>query len=130
MAVPPSPRHLVLVAIGTREQPDVVGFAAIGPSADPDAGPDDGEIGVLLVDPDRQRAGHGSRLLAAAAEHLRGMGMRSVSSWTPSADLARRAFLLSAGLREDGARREHAGAAGDVVAEIRLSAGLDEADDG
>lgn len=125
VAAPPSPRHQVLVALG--EGGDVVGFAALGPSGDPDAGPADGEVTVLLVDPDRQRRGHGSRLLAAAAEQLRRHGSDSVATWTPNADLARRAFLGSAGLAEDGARREHAGAAGDRVAEIRLSASLPDA---
>src|SRR5215213_249319 len=57
---PPSPRHLVLVAL-SRDL--VVGFAAVGPSEDPDAAPVDGELVALWVDPAHQRQGHGSRLL-------------------------------------------------------------------
>jgi GNAT superfamily N-acetyltransferase len=101
---PPSPRHAVLVALADDL---VVGFAAAAPSEDADAGADDGELVALAVDPAHQHAGHGSRLLAAAADHLRDAGLRSVAAWTPAGDAPRRAFLASAGLREDGATRDY-----------------------
>ena len=118
VARPPSPRHAVLVALADDL---VVGFAAAAPSEDADAGADDGEVVALAVDPAHQRAGHGSRLLAAAADHLRGAGLRSVAAWTPAADGPRRAFLASAGLREDGATRAYQGR---ELTEVRYSATL------
>lgn len=116
---PPSPRHAVLVAV---TDDIVVGFASVGPSPDRDAGPDEGQLGVLAVDPAHQRAGHGSRLLSAVVEHLRTHGMTSLTAWIPEVDLARTTFLTSAGMIADGARRGFAGAGDDTVTEIRLSA--------
>src|SRR5689334_3466028 len=48
VAEPPSPRHAVLVALADDL---VVGFAAVAPSEDADAGEADGELVVLAVDP-------------------------------------------------------------------------------
>lgn len=121
VTAPPSPRHRVLVAC---TGPTVVGFAAAGPSADPDAGPRDGEVS-LVVDPAHQRAGHGSRLLAAAADTLRDAGLDTIRTWTPATDEPRRAFLGSAGLVPDGARRSFARPDGSPLTEVRLAAALE-----
>jgi ribosomal protein S18 acetylase RimI-like enzyme len=118
---PPSDRHVVLVAVSDDL---VVGFAAAGPSADRDAGDHDGQLAVLVVDPAHQRSGHGSRLLAAVVDHLRSQGITSMTAWLPEGDLARSAFLTSAGMRLDGARRTFTGAEGMPVAEVRYAAGL------
>jgi GNAT superfamily N-acetyltransferase len=124
IANPPSPRHAVLVALANDL---VVGFAAAAPSEDADAGADDGELVVLAVDPAHQHAGHGSRLLAAATDHLRDSGLRSVATWTPAGDEPRRAFLAAAGLREDGATRVYEDR---DLTEVRYSAALDGPRDG
>ena len=75
ITAPPSPDHRVLVATAADR---VVGFAALAPSADADAGADrggpDAELLVLLVDPDDLGRGHGSRLLNATADVLGGPG--------------------------------------------------------
>jgi ribosomal protein S18 acetylase RimI-like enzyme len=118
---PPSRRHAVLVACSGAA---VVGFAALAPSPDPDAGDDDGELAALAVDPAHQRAGHGSRLLAACADVLREKGFRAVHVWVPAEDDVMRGFLTSAGLITDGARRGYRGAGGREVIELRLSADL------
>ena len=118
-ARPGSDRHLVLVACSGTV---VVGFAALSPSGDPDAGPDDGQLAELAVDPTHQRVGHASRLLAAVVDLARELGLRALSVWSPEVDTPRITFLTSAGLVLDGARRtlrRHDG--GDVV-EVRLSA--------
>jgi ribosomal protein S18 acetylase RimI-like enzyme len=114
----PSPRHAVLVALSDEL---VIGFAAVAPSGDADAGEADGEVVALAVDPAHQRAGHGSRLLAAATDRLREAGFTSVAVWTPATDDPRRAFLAAAGLAPDGATREYAGQA---LAEVRYRASL------
>ena len=117
---PPSRRHAVLVACTGST---VIGFAALAPSADRDTGPEDAELVALEVDPAHQRAGHGSRLLAAGVDTLRASGFATLRVWCPAPDSARYAFLVSAGLRPDGAGREHAGD-GAIVTEQRLWAAL------
>lgn len=102
----------------------VVGFAATRPSTDPDTDGTAGEVAVLLVDPLHQRAGHGSRLLAAAVDALSEAGATHLLAWSPEADTARTAFLGSAGMRPDGARRTYATSDGREVAEVRLVGAL------
>jgi GNAT superfamily N-acetyltransferase len=104
--------------------PAVVGFVMAAACADPDGGATDGEVTVLVVDPDHQRAGHGSRLLTAAADHLRNAGMTTLAVWVPGRDHALRSFLASAGLEPDGARRELADEGEVSVHELRMVAAL------
>lgn len=126
---PPTSRHAVLVACAGIT---VVGLAALGPSTDSDADPvGDAELVALEVDPTHQRAGHGSRLLAAVADSARERGFVTLRAWVPATDAPRRAFLESAGMRGDGARRRlrAAGAGeglggGDEVVQERLAAAL------
>jgi GNAT superfamily N-acetyltransferase len=103
VAAPPSPRHRVLVAVADGE---IVGFAAHAPAAEPDhEAADTAELLSLLVDPGRGREGHGSRLLAATADHLRTDGTVTVVTWLFEDDTPLRALLESAGWAADGARR-------------------------
>lgn len=122
VSAPPSDRHAVLVACaGTT----VVGFAAVAPAADPDAGPRDGDLVVLAVDPAHRGHGHGSRLLAASADTLRGTGSASLRTWVPDDDAPLAAFLASAGAAPDGARRTLARGDGREVGVSRFAAALD-----
>jgi len=101
--IPPTPGHRVLVAT---EQDGVVGFVAFGPSAEEDAAPDEAAVTALLVEPRWGRRGHGSRLLAAAVEHLRADGAtRVVVVWVPERDTASAGFYGSAGWERDGTVR-------------------------
>ena len=75
-APPVTGSHRVLVALSGGE---LVGFAAIGPSEG--AEPQVGELVALVVAPASQRAGHGSRLLNAAADRLRQVGFEQVVVW-------------------------------------------------
>ncbi len=90
---PPSPAHAVLVAVADDV---VVGFAACDGS---------GEIVALAVDPLHQRQGHGSRLLAALADHGRATGLPSLGTWCLMNDEPRRDFFSSAGFGPDGGLR-------------------------
>jgi GNAT superfamily N-acetyltransferase len=124
---PPTTGHRLLVAV---EGADVVGYAAIGPSQDPDAEAGTGELLALEVDPEQQRLGHGSRLLAAAIDHAGAGGLGTVLVWCPLDDEARRGFLQSAGWAPDTAYRDLAvGSAPDgsdrLVREVRLVVGID-----
>ena len=128
-------RHHVLVA---GEGTQTVGFcaavaAADAPSADritpgngrPELGAWSwGEISALLVEPRWGRRGHAGRLLAAAAEALRGSGARYGLAWIPEPDEASRRFYSRAGWEPDGAARTLDTGAG-TFREIRLTGSLD-----
>lgn len=120
---PPTPRHLLLVAV---DGDAVLGYAALGPSGDPDADDQTAELIALEVDPAHQRAGHGSRLISAVADVCRDAGITTVSVWCPVADEVRRGFLQSAGWGPDSARRDlQVGPEdADVVREVRLVTAL------
>jgi GNAT superfamily N-acetyltransferase len=101
---PPSSRHRVLVAC---EGAEVVGGAALAPADDDDMDPStDAELVALYVAPVRRRAGHGSRLLAAGVDHLRGAGFHRAAAWVDDRDDATLALLGSAGWAPDGSTRE------------------------
>jgi len=116
---PPSRRHVLLVGCAGEQ---VVGFVAVGPSTDPDAGETSGEVLALGVHPEARRSGHGSRLLNAAVDTLRGKGFSSMSVWVLARDEQARAFLTAAGLSPDSAYRDRAiDADGTLVREVRLT---------
>lgn len=121
---PPSGRHGVLVAL---EGGLVVGFAAVAPAADDDLDPaSTGEVVALLVEPRWGRRGHGSRLLAAAVETLRGHGWTTAVAWVLESDAVSRGFYASAGWAPDGAPRT-LDVDGRFVSEGRLHTSLVEA---
>ena len=101
---PPSPRHRILVAV---DGETVVGVAAVAPAGDLDsAALLDGELVTLLVDAGHGQTGHGSRLLAAAIDQLRGDGFQRAQTWVIDGDEALVRFLIGAGWAADGNRRE------------------------
>lgn len=111
----PGPHRLLVALDG---EGGVVGAAAVGPSADPDAA-GAGEISLLVIDPKHWREGHGSRLLQASVDHLVAGGHREAVAWVPLADEPRRAFLQSAGWGPDTAYRDRE-VGTDVLREVRL----------
>jgi GNAT superfamily N-acetyltransferase len=126
VATPPSPRHRVLVAVAGA---DIVGLATFGPSDDTDlVAMVHAEISELAVRPDRTGEGHGSRLVNATVDHLRGDGFLHAHVWLAAGEPGARlhAFLAGAGWAEDGARRE-LDLYGDgrlVVPQVRLHAAI------
>jgi GNAT superfamily N-acetyltransferase len=125
---PPSARHRVLVAL---DGGAVVGFAALAPSPDPDAHPGrDAELVALHVDPAATRRGHGSRLVAAAADTARADRFGALRTWLLAGDDALRGFLAGAGWAPDGASRELdlTGDGSVTVRQVRLHTAL--GDDG
>jgi GNAT superfamily N-acetyltransferase len=77
------------------------------------------------VHPQARRAGHGSRLLNAAVDTLRGRQFTRLSGWVLADDEATRAFLVGSGLSPDGAYRDRVvDPDGTVVREVRLVADL------
>jgi GNAT superfamily N-acetyltransferase len=123
LASPPQGVYRLLAACAGDQ---VVGFASIGPSQDPDASPETGELSALAVHPDARRVGHGSRLLNAVVDTLRGAGATRMHAWVLASDEATRGFLLAGGLGPDGAFRDRVVSPdGDTAREVRLVADLD-----
>lgn len=122
IAAPPSVRHLVLAAL---DRDDVVGYALVAPAQDPDSATDVVELVDLVVRADRTRLGHGSRLLAAAVDTVRGSGATEILTWVDVTDDARRAFLASAGLAADGAHRTLDEGLGAPLRQVRWAARID-----
>lgn len=101
---PPLAPFRVLVALADAR---VAGFAAIGPSGDPDAvAGEDALVAEFAVDPQAQRRGHGSRLLNACVDTLRADGFTRGTWWVASFDDVLRTFLGEAGWAADGAHTE------------------------
>jgi GNAT superfamily N-acetyltransferase len=104
VSAPPTPGHGVLVAL---EKNIVVGFAAYSPAElsgdeQPDPAGPTTELSTLLVEPRWGRRGHGSRLLAAAADLAEGAGAARLQVWLPEADEVSASFYESAGWAPDG----------------------------
>ena len=121
---PPSHRHRVLVALAGDE---VVGFAAMAPSSDPDlVAAEDVEVHALCVAPERTRAGHGSRLVNATADVMRGLAVAYLHVWVADGEDGLRHFLEGAGWADDGARRrlDLRGDGEVVVDQVRLRTSL------
>lgn len=115
ISTPPSPEHTVLTAV---DEGTIVGFAALSPTQPQpidgahgaqvdaqDGGPVVVEITALEVPLENGRAGHGSRLLAAATDLARERGATAVQMWVLAGDDAHTSFLHEAGFEPTGLRR-------------------------
>ncbi|RZU32651.1 GNAT family N-acetyltransferase [Blastococcus saxobsidens] len=123
IAAPPTPRYRVLVAL---ERDEVVGFAAVAPVEDDPAA---AELGPLLVEPRWGRRGHGSRLLAAVADHASADGVVELQAWLLETDRVSADFFESAGWAADGwARTLETG--DEPLREVRWHAALEQEDEG
>ena len=115
---PPLAQFRVLAALGDER---VVGFAAVGPSDDPDAeAGEDGLVAEFAIDPQAQRRGHGSRLLNACVDTLRADGFVRATWWLRSTDDGLRRFLVEAGWAADGSHQEVGTDDGAVLKLVRL----------
>ncbi len=124
---PEDARNRVLVAL---ERNLVTGFVVTGPAGDPDCDPvATGELADLTVDPHKRRAGHGSRLLQAAADTLVADRFTHAVTWLPADDDDLRAFLTAAGWGPDGAHRtlDLLGDGTTTVKQVRLHTALVDA---
>ncbi|MCI1675988.1 MAG: GNAT family N-acetyltransferase [Ancrocorticia sp.] len=98
---PPDPRAAVLVAVTDGA---VAGFTAVYPLETTDV-PPTAEITAFEVEPGHTRAGHGSRLLAAASDTAAELGAAGLTVWILAGDDARTQFFASAGFAPAGIRR-------------------------
>jgi hypothetical protein len=122
LANPPQGVYRLLAACAGDQ---VVGFASIGPSQDPDADAATGEVSALAAHPHALPPWHGYRLRFAPVDTPRGAGAESVHAWVLAGDEATRAFLAASGLHPDGAFRDRVvSPAGDTAREVRLVADI------
>ncbi|WP_316668058.1 GNAT family N-acetyltransferase [uncultured Propionibacterium sp.] len=103
IAAPPLAACRVLVATAG-DRRTVTGFAAIGPSEDPDAARTDAIVGEFVIG--RTGRGHGSRLLNAVVGTMAADGFERATWWVPTTADGLRAFLSGCGWAPDGAHRE------------------------
>jgi ribosomal protein S18 acetylase RimI-like enzyme len=103
---------VVLVAEADGE---VVGFAALGPSANPEGA---GELFAINVDPDHWGTGAGRALLEAAQAELARMGFAELVLWVLPGNARARRFYERAGWAADGAEQT-VDALGVTVPEVR-----------
>lgn len=122
---PPTPGHRVLVAT---DAGIVRGYAAIAPATDPDLVRHLGivEIVDLVVAPNAQRQGHGTRLLHACADYARDGAAHSAVTWVALSDESRRAFFVASGFGPDGAIRELHVDNDTTLKQVRLATSFDE----
>jgi GNAT superfamily N-acetyltransferase len=113
---PPSRRHRVFVAV---DLTGVVGFAASAPAADTDLNPErDVELLALHISPGDVRVGHGSRLMAAVADHAHDDGIARLVTWVFASDDPMRMFLRDNGWESDGSTRDLD--VGELLHQVRL----------
>ncbi len=123
IARPPLAVYRVLIA-QDETKTSVRGFAAIGPSDDPDCAVDDALVGEFVVDPGHRGEGHGSRLVNAIVDTLRADGFARATWWVGTTDDALRGFLEQSGWAPDGAHREVGDDDGIKARQVRLQTSL------
>jgi ribosomal protein S18 acetylase RimI-like enzyme len=92
-------RGVVLVA---EQAGEVVGFAAAGPSRDPEGA---GELYAINLDPGHWGTGAGRALLEAAQEELARLGFAESVLWVLPGNTRARRFYEAAGWADDGSER-------------------------
>lgn len=118
LSKPKDARARVLVAL---ERATVRGFALVQPAADPDTDTIvDAEIAEFVIDPEHQRAGHGSRLLQASIDTMRADKFARALWWVDSTNDILREFVTGTGWEPDGAHRELEDRDGSRLKQIRL----------
>jgi GNAT superfamily N-acetyltransferase len=80
----------------------VAGFAAAGPSRDPDSPPGTAELAALYVDPPLVGTGLGRHLIGHVVEDLCDQGFHRATLWVLAANERARGFYERAGWAPDG----------------------------
>lgn len=118
---PPLATFRVLVALDTDSE--VAGFAAVGPSDDPDAEPADALVAEFCVA--KLGAGHEDRLLNAVVDTLRADGFERATWWVLTTDDLLRAWLQETGWQPDGAHRTLGNDDAAVIHQVRLHTSIE-----
>ena len=96
--------HLPGVVLVAERDGEVVGFAAAGPSPDPEGA---GELFAIDLDPDHWGSGAGRALLEAAQAELERMGFAEWVLWVLPGNARARRFYEKAGFHLDGATHDY-----------------------
>lgn len=100
----PRPRRHVLVA---DMDGDIVGFASVGPSEDPEANPDVvGELYAIYVLPEAWGRGLGRALMTELLARMRGEGFREAILWVLEDNPRTRRYYERAGWYHDGGEKQ------------------------
>jgi GNAT superfamily N-acetyltransferase len=100
--VAPSPSTTLVAA----DHDDVLGFASVGPSRDPDApSPDTGQLHAIYVDPTRWQAGIGRALFARARDLASAHGHHVLTLWVVADNARARRFYERMAMHADGAQK-------------------------
>ena len=83
----------------------VIGFVSSGPTRDPDAGEEVGEVYALDQEEDAAGTGVGAALLGAAIDELRARGFARAELWVLDTNARARRFYEREGWRADGATK-------------------------
>ena len=94
--------HLPGVILVAERDGEVVGFAAAGPSPDPEGA---GELFAIDLDPDHWGSGAGRALLEAAQAELERMGFAESVLWVLPGNARARRFYERAGWAADGTQK-------------------------
>jgi ribosomal protein S18 acetylase RimI-like enzyme len=92
----------------------VVGFSIVGPSRDPDAADDTGEVHTIYLHPDALGKGIGRALFERVTRDLRDQGFARAMLWVLEANARARRFYEAAGWAFDGTIRDDVRPAGIV----------------
>jgi GNAT superfamily N-acetyltransferase len=84
---------------------EVVGFAVVRPSPEPDANEETGELDSFYTDPKVWGQGAGRALMQAAQEFMRSVGFQTATLWTAELNHRPRRFYETAGWKLDGTTR-------------------------
>lgn len=105
------------------QEGQIVGFVTAGPSRDPDAAPQTGEVGAIYLRREATGKGIGRALFAHAIRDLRQCGYRQATLWVLDTNLGARRFYERAGWIADGTTKteERPGA---LLREVRYRASL------
>jgi GNAT superfamily N-acetyltransferase len=119
MLAHPGDREVTLVAeeAGNESGPDIVGFVAICPSRDDDAG-DVGEVAAIYLLAEVWGRGYGRALMAAALCALKELGFSSATLWALEGNQRARTFYEAGGWSTDGAVRQDS-RRGATLSEVR-----------
>lgn len=117
LADPPARSAVLLAEV---ESGDLAGFSGVGPSRDPAAPADEGQLYTLYLRQQYWNRGIGLALHSAALRTLAELGYRSAALWVLETNARAITFYRRTGWDADGARQLDQGPGGVQLPEIRL----------
>ena len=118
----PMERTRVLVA---DQHGEVVGFAMVGPSRDPDARTSVGELYALYADPSRWSRGVGRELMRATVSALRDLAFDEATLWVLDDNPQARRFYEAGGWRLEHGTKKRDTFLNTSVTEVRYRLALE-----